>query len=207
MKKVLESIFSYIRFLAHIGPNERIFREIQTVENASFRFSVERDPIENAETIVENMKKYPPKHVLNGDCLYFEYDPNAIQEIIDYLNTPKFNITISSTRLYDNEVNYDLKEDWFGTEYCERDMPEKWIKQWENVKPYTDFFLPAPNPFIADDFTIFYDKNTILPKYPIKVLENDICELWHRQDDKFLLPHAYYNFYFISPSALSSTKK
>lgn len=193
--------------MKHVGPSERVFKEIQTIEDASFRFSVERDPIDNTEDVVENMKNYPSKHILSGDFLYFAYDANAIQEIIDFLNSPKFKITITSTRLYDNDVIYNLKEDWFGTEYCERDVPEKWLNVWQNIKPYDDFFLPAPNPFIADDFTIVYDKSTVLPKYPTKILENEVCELWYRQDDKFLLPHAFYNFFFISPSAMSSTKK
>lgn len=206
-KQVIEAVFSYLRFLKQNGPSERIFKEIQMIQQNSFDFAEESDPIDNVEELASRMRIYPAKHTISGECLYFEYDSDAIQRIIDYLNTDKFNIIISSRRLYDDQVVFNLKEEWFGTEYCERDMPEKWMALWNNVKPYTDFHLPEPNPFIADDFTLLYDNSTVLPKYPVKILENDICELWHRQDDKFLLPHACYYFYFISPIAKSTTKK
>lgn len=153
------------------------------------------------------LKLYPSKYILFGESFLFEYNPEAIQKIIDELNTRKFNIMITSTRRYNENVMYESTEPWFGTVYTEMDMPAKWISLWENVKPFTDFTLPEPNPFIPDDFTIFCNDGNIVPKYPIKILENDLCELWFRQDDKFLLPTACYNFHFMTPNAKSSIDK
>lgn len=189
------------------GPSERIFNELQSIEETSFRFVQERDPIDNVEDLVINLKQYPPEYLLNGDCLYFEYDPVAIQNIIDDINKPNFNIMITSTKLYDDNVKYDLKEKWFGTEYCCRDVPDAWKKAWTNVQPYAEFTLPDPNPYIADNFDITIKEGTKLPKAPNKLIENDVCELWHRQDDRFLLPIAYYYFYFTSPHAMGTPKK
>lgn len=205
--EILEAIFSYLRLLQKAGPSEQLFREIASIEENTFRFASERDAIDNVEDLVINLKHYPSKYLLTGDSLYFEYDPAAIQRAIDVLNTRKFNIMITSTHKYDENVEYELKEEWFGTEYTERNMPEKWISLWNNVQPFKEFTLPAPNPFIADDFSIFYDKNHPIPKYPTKILENDVCELWFRQDDKFKLPYAHCYFYFTTPLVLSSVDK
>lgn len=207
LDEVLDAIFSYLKLLQISGPKESIFREIQTIEANAFRFSNERDALDNVEDLVISLKQYPSKYILSGDSLFFEYNPNAIQKVIDELNTRRFNIMITSTRRYNENVKYESTEPWFGTVYTEMDMPTKWISLWKNAKPYSEFALPQPNPFIADDFTILYKDGNNVPKHPTKIMENDLCELWFRQDDKFLLPTACYNFYFMTPHARSSIDK
>lgn len=114
---------------------------------------------------------------------------------------------ITSTRRYNDQVTYELTEPWFATMYTEMDLPDKWIALWKNAKPHPEFALPEPNPFIADDFDILYKEGQVIPKYPVKIVDNDLCELWFRQDDKFLLPTACYSFYFMTPLAIASTEK
>lgn len=179
------------------------------IEETSFRFHQDREPLDYVEDVVISVKQYPPEHILNGECLYFEYDPVAIQNVTDEINKPNFNIMITSTHLYDQNVTYDLKEKWFGTEYCERDVPDDWKNAWNVAKPYPEFVLPAVNPFIADDFTILFKQceQEPLPKLPVKLMDNEVCELWHRQDDRFGLPVARYYFYFMSPCAMGTAEK
>ncbi|XP_031625679.1 nardilysin-like [Contarinia nasturtii] len=204
LDEVLFSIFSYLKLLQLNGPKESIFREIQTIEANAFRFANERDALDNVEDVVISLKQYPPKYILTGDCLFFEYDANAIQQIIDELNSSKFNIMITSTRRFSENITYEQTENWFGTMYTEIDMPEKWLSLWKNATPLSEFALPEPNKFIADDFTILYEEGQTIPMYPMKILDNDLCELWFRQDDKFLLPTACYNFYFMTPDAIAT---
>lgn len=83
-------------------------------------------------------------------------------------------------------------------------MPEKWISLWKNATPLPEFALPEPNPFIADDFTILHQEGRTIPMHPTKILDNNLCELWFRQDEKFLLPTACYNFYFMTPNAIET---
>lgn len=207
LDEVLEAIFSYLKLLQLAGPSETIFREIQTIEANSFRFSNERDALDNVEDLVISLKQYPAKYILTGDCLFFEYDANAIQKITDELNSRRFNIMITSTRRFNDNVTYESTEPWFGTKYTEMDMPEHWIKLWESAQPFSEFALPEPNPFIADDFTILHENASAIPKYPTKILDNDLCELWFRADDKFLRPTACYNFYFMTPHAVAGIEK
>lgn len=204
---VFAAIFSYLKLLQKEGPKESIFHEIQTIEANAFRFSHERDALENVEDLVISLKQYPSEYILSGDNLFFEYDAVAIKKIIDDINSRKFNIMITTTRRYNEKVAYESIEPWFGTMYTEMDMPAKWIELWERAEPSQEFALPEPNPFIADDFTILFTEGDVVPKHPLKILDNELCELWYRQDDKFLLPTACYNFYFMTPNAKSSIDK
>lgn len=204
---VLEAIYSYLKLLQLVGPKESLFRELQTTTANAFRFTDERNALENVKELVLTMTTYPPKYILTGANLYLEYDESAIRQTINELNSQKFNIMITSKRKYNEDITYELTEPWFGTKYTEIDMPEKWISLWKNATPLPEFALPESNPFITDDFSILYQKTTILPEYPTKILDNDLCELWFRQDDKFLRPTACYEFYFMTPVVISSVDK
>lgn len=204
---VLEATFSYLKLLKLNGPNEALFREIQAVKANKFRFAEEQDSLDNCAKYVASLEQYPPEYILTGDDLYFEYNSDVIQKFVDELNSPKFNTIITSMKPFNDHVTFEAIEPWYGTRYTELDMPTKWIDLWKNVQPFAEFAMPEPNPFITDDFTIFSMAGGSSSKYPVKLLDNDSCELWFRQDDKFLLPFARYKFYLISPIVIESTEK
>lgn len=204
---VLEAVFSYLIVLKAAGPKQYIFDEMQTIHASSFRFASEQHALKNVHRCVINLENYPTKYVLTGGALLFEYDVNEIQKFIDQINTRTFNVMITSAKRYNEHVNFESTEPWFGTKFTELDMPPKWISLWENATPNPEFFMHEPNPYITDDFTIFYNNAHPVPKSPTKILDNDLCELWFRQDDKFLLPDARCVFYFRSSAVKQSIEK
>lgn len=204
---VIDAIFSYLRFMQQAGPQEALFRELQTIEENNFRFKTDQTALDNVEELAINLKYYPPKHLFTADSLYMRYDPEAIQRVLDALNGAKMNVMITSKNTFDGNT-FDTTEPWFGTEYCSVPFPEKWQKIWREAKPYAEFALPPPNPFITTDFTILYDKEKDkVPELPQNLLQTETGELWFRQDDRFLLPIAFYYFYFTSPVAKGTAEK
>lgn len=207
LEGVLNATYAFLKFLQMNGPNKELFDAVRLISENRFHYNESTSP---GDKLVVGLKRYPSKYVLTADSLYFEYDPNAIRKLIDEINCRRFNIMITSSNPYDVGVTFESNEPWFGTRYTERQMPQEWIELWDNAKPFEEFSLPSPNPFVADDFTIL--EKSCVPKdqpekYPTKILDNDLCELWFREDDKFLLPTACYNFYFITPLAIASTDK
>lgn len=75
---MIEAVFGYINLLKQVGPQERIFREIQKIEDTSFRFADEESAVELVEELAEAMQFYPPEDYLTGSELYFEYDPKVV---------------------------------------------------------------------------------------------------------------------------------
>lgn len=159
------------------------------------------------EALVIGLKYYPPKDVLTGPSLFFEYDYDAIRSFIDQLTQSKTNIMITTKAPFEGR-DFDQIEPWFGTQYCSFDIPNDWSEKWKEPTIFDDFKLPESNVYIAKDLTILFDPETMtVPRYPEKILENEMCELWYRQDDKFLLPTACYYFYFMSPLPRDSIEK
>lgn len=144
--------------------------------------------------------------------------------VMSYLRVDNMNIMVLTSTLPDG-IQYDTVEPWFNINYTARgiellnfflryaykwnifvDIPKTWNEKWSNVPIYSEFSLPSPNPYLTNDFSLLPDF-PYLPKYPQKVFQTDLLELWYKQDNKFKFPIAYYNFYFITPTVTESALK
>ena len=76
--QVLIAVFSYLKMLIREGPNERIFNEIKEIDDLNFKFKEESQPMDNVESLCENMHIYPPELILSGPELMFDYDPELL---------------------------------------------------------------------------------------------------------------------------------
>jgi len=206
---VLAATFAYVKLFSNCGSMKEVYEEQQRIEETGFRFQAQRPAFDNVQELVLNSKYFPPKDILTGKELYYEYNEEHLKELIGHLNEMKFNLMVTSRNKYEGVCAYDQTEEWFGTEYATIPMPEKWRKLWEDSKPLPELFLPEPNKFVTEDFTLFWHSagKPELPAAPKKLLKTDTCELWFRQDDKFDLPEAHMAFYFISPLQRQSAKK
>jgi len=199
LPEVIEAVFAYVKLLQCKGPQEALFKEIQSIEEANFRFVEEIAASEYVENLSENMHKYPPEDYICGDELYFEYDPDEIRNCLKEFRLDNVNLMVS-TKTPREGVTFDQTEPWFGTQYHVEPIPKDWIDKWSKVEPYPDFALPEKNPFITTDFSILPEEpDTRDQPYPVKLVESDSLELWYRRDYKFLVPNSFLYAFFISP--------
>lgn len=61
-----------------VGPSERIFRELQLIEDTAFRFEEDESASDKVEDLAECMLYYPPEHYMTGQELFFEYDSKVL---------------------------------------------------------------------------------------------------------------------------------
>ncbi|KAM9325165.1 nardilysin [Gastrophryne carolinensis] len=201
--EVTHIVFQYIKMLQQLGPQERIFQEIQKIEANEFRYQEQTDPIDFVENICENMQLFPREDILTGDQLLFEYYPEVIADALKGLTPERANLLLLSPA---NEGKCDLKEKWFGTQYSVENIDATWKDLWVTDFPLNpDLHLPAENKFIATDFNL---KTSDCPdtEYPEKILNLEHGCLWYKKDNKFKIPKAYIRFHLISPLIQQSPK-
>ncbi|XP_063512158.1 nardilysin isoform X2 [Pongo pygmaeus] len=194
--EVAYTVFQYLKMLQKLGPEKRIFEEIQKIEDNEFHYQEQTDPVEYVENMCENMQLYPLQDILTGDQLLFEYKPEVIGEALNQLVPQKANLVLLSGA---NEGKCDLKEKWFGTQYSIEDIENSWAELWNsNFELNPDLHLPAENKYIATDFTL---KAFDCPEteYPVKIVNTPQGCLWYKKDNKFKIPKAYIRFHLISP--------
>ncbi|TRY81977.1 hypothetical protein DNTS_030982 [Danionella cerebrum] len=201
--EVAHLVFQYLKMLQTLGPNQRIYEEIQKIEANEFHYQEQTDPIEYVEDICENMQLFPKEDFLTGDQLMFEFKPEVISAALKLLTPEKANLLLLSP---EHEGQCPLREKWFGTQYNVEDIEQNWREMWEgDFQLNPSLHLPAENKFIATDFTL---KTSDCPdtEYPVRIMNNEKGCLWYKKDDKFKIPKAYVRFHLISPVVQKSPK-
>ncbi|XP_042339712.1 nardilysin-like [Plectropomus leopardus] len=194
--QVVHFVFQYLKMLQTLGPQQRIYEEIQKIEANEFHYQEQTDPIEFVENICENMQLFPKEDFLTGDQLMFEFDPQVISAALSPLTPDRANLLLLSP---ENEGRCPLREKWFGTCYSMEDIPEEWAQRWAgDFELNPELHLPAENKFIATDFTL---KTSDCPdtEFPVRIVNNERGCLWYKKDNKFKIPKAYIRFNLISP--------
>ncbi|XP_049596638.1 nardilysin isoform X1 [Syngnathus scovelli] len=201
--QVVHLVFQYLKMLQILGPQKRIYEEIQKIEANEFRYQEESDPIEYVEDICENMQLFPKEDLLTGDQLMFDFSPEVIGAALSLLTPEKANLMLLSP---EHEGRCPLREKWFGTQYSVEDIQAEWMQRWTaNLELSGELSLPAENKFIASNFTL---KPSDCPdtEFPVRITKNDRGCLWYKKDNKFKTLKAYIRFHLISPVIQQSAK-
>ncbi|XP_056460504.1 nardilysin-like [Gadus chalcogrammus] len=201
--EVVHLVFQYMKMLQTLGPQQRIYEEIQKIEANEFHYQEQTDPIMYVENICENMQLFPKEDFLTGDQLMFEYNPQVISEALRWLTPERANLLLLSP---EHEGNCPLRERWFTTSYSIEDIPEEWAGRWKKeLALNSDLHLPEENKFIATDFEL---RSLDCPdsEFPVKISSSDRGCLWYKKDNKFKIPKAYVRFHLVSPVIQKSPK-
>ncbi|KAL7043714.1 hypothetical protein ACKWTF_001634 [Chironomus riparius] len=202
---VLRAIFAYLLLLksTKLEEHETRFKEFKEISDTLFKYRKEKSAIENVQDIAVNMKYYDDKNIIIGSDYCPDFNASVMKGLIEKLNEKKFNLLILSDK---SCAAYQMKEKWFQTEYSAVNFPQEYNKLWNERWLMNELYLPSPNKFICKSFGIFNNPTEQDEKFPRKIFENEICELYYKMDKNFKLPYAYVYIFFISPLSQLSTE-
>lgn len=200
-QEIVSELYQYVgmlRYHCENGLPPWIFEELQSIQEVSHKYDDEQSPEDLVETLAEIMapaEALPPERILDGNSLLFEYDPDAIRNLVDNYFTPynaridmtstKFGraaeyeskeissdgVVISpSNELFDPKNNIPpQKEPMFGTSYWCQAVFESQLQKWSNLSqpqlPPTDSTLALP------------PKNQFIPsRFSLKALPATDCD-------------------------------
>ncbi|XP_056282428.1 nardilysin-like isoform X2 [Pseudoliparis swirei] len=202
--EVTHLVFQYLKMLQTLGPQQRVYEEIQKIEANEFLYQEQVDPLDYVEDLCENMQLFPREHLLTGDQLLFHFQPQVISAALALLTPDRANLMLLSP---EHEGRCPLREAWFGTHYSVEDVQQQWAEQWTtgNLQLNAELSLPAENKFIATDFSL---KPSDRPdsEFPLRIVHSDLGCLWYKKDTAFHIPKAYIRFHLISPVIQKSAK-
>ncbi|TNN40007.1 Nardilysin [Liparis tanakae] len=134
--------FWLLRYLFFI-----VYEEIQKIEANEFLYQEQVDPLDYVEDLCENMQLFPREHLLTGDQLLFQYEPQVISDALALLTPDQANLMLLSP---EHEGRCPLREAWFGTNYSvevNSDLGCLWYKKdtaFHIPKAYIRFHLISP---------------------------------------------------------------
>lgn len=117
IEEVLKAIFSFLLLLktTPITEHERAYTELKQIRDTSFKYREEKTASDNVEELAVSMMYYETDDIITGSDVFFGFDADVVQSLINGINNGKFNLLI----LTDKHEKYEKTEKWFGTEYDE----------------------------------------------------------------------------------------
>ena len=85
--QIIGLVLEYIAMLRAQGPQEWFFKELQAIAESTFRFQEASEAYDLVERLSMEMQFYEEKHILSGDDLFFEYDPEKIKRLLGLIET------------------------------------------------------------------------------------------------------------------------
>ncbi|XP_072295428.1 nardilysin-like [Eucyclogobius newberryi] len=194
--EVAHVLFQYLKLLQTRGPQQRIYEEIQKIQDNEFLYQEQMDPVDCVSRFCENMQLFPKEHFLTGDDLLLQFNPEVISAALSPLVPLRANFMLLSPW---HQGQCEVTEKWFGSSYSVQDLPEVWSKLWtSDFELNLDLYLPEPNHFISSDFSL-RTADTHNSHFPERVQSSQRGALWYKRDDTFRIPKAHLRFHLISP--------
>ncbi|CAL4939261.1 unnamed protein product [Urochloa decumbens] len=196
--EVIGAVYQYIKLLKQSEPQEWIFKELQDIGNMEFRFAEEQPPDDYAVDLAENMLFYSEKHIVCGEYIHEDWDPELVKHALCFFNPDNMRVDLLSRSSFDKQSQAIQCEPWFGSQYIEEDIPSSFIESWRNpVQIDANLHLPKKNEFIPRDFTL-RNANSTRPssdENPRCIVDEPFIKLWYKMDMTFNVPRA--NTYFL----------
>lgn len=199
--EIIDAIFTYLKLIKDKGIDAWRYKEKMAVQETSFLYQEQKDPIDNVTQLAVNMHHYKDDDVLYGDYMMSHFDPDDINAKLSAMTAEKMRLTIITRGGF---LNKNAK--WYDTPYGIATIPPELIKRWSSPKYIEELSLPAKNPFIVDDpVSLFLE----LPEHDKpRLLENQSgFRLWYKQDKKLKTPKGVIYISFDSQHAVSSAER
>ncbi|OQR74835.1 nardilysin-like [Tropilaelaps mercedesae] len=197
--EVLRIIHQYLHMLRKKGPQKWLWEELQYIAELDFRYQGEEDPADYVCRISKSMQRFREDHYICGDDLYFEYDPDNIQEIMNLL-TPESCNTIFLNHNFQKEASrFVTIEPCMGAAYKVERYPDSWVELWADDPAFQkQLSIPEPNHFRPTDLSIKQETSYGTEPYPVVILDRPRVRLWYRKDQTFFVPRAFINLHLIT---------
>lgn len=184
--EIVEALFSLLQQIRDDGLERWRYKEQKGLLETAFRFQEEGPVMSYTSRLASNLQRYPAKSVLRGDYLLTRYKPRLIRQILDHLRPDNVLVTVMAP-----SVKTTKESRWYNTFYTSRTVAEETVQRWERPGIFEGLELPAPNPFIATDFSMLGGGDA---DKPIQIETTEGSELWWAKNTQFGTPKAQASF-------------
>ncbi|KAF8643775.1 hypothetical protein AX16_008794 [Volvariella volvacea WC 439] len=203
-QEILLIVFKYLSLLRAFNFEAYHQHELASLSAIQFRFAEKRRPDNYAMWITEMMAWPLPRHsLLSGPHLIRDWDNSeesqlARRKVTEYLE---------SFRIQNCRVLLMAKEDqlskvgiggewqvepWYGVKYRTSKFDGAFTDMAEAPNDIPDLFLPRPNEFIPENLHVERKDIAQPNKRPHLIRQTPLSMLWHKKDDQFWVPKAYF---------------
>jgi len=188
-ERVVQLLFAYLDMIRERGPQDWLFDEQRRLGDMNFRFREKGQPQSYVLAIANDLHYYPPEDVLRGNFLMERYDASLLTQALDGLRPER-----AVVQFIDASATTDARTPYYDVPYSAQTVVPERLAAWQAVAPEPQLVLPAPNEFIASDFTLY--PVAAAPAAGPQRQVGPLLDQWVGRDPDFRIPRGalYVNF-------------
>jgi insulysin len=134
-QEVTTTIFKYISLLRSSPPSSEVFNEIKAIAEISFKFAEKTKNGRYATALSNWMQRpLPREKIVSGGGLLEDFRPDEVAAVLQLLDPRRATVGITTRELpKDVDGSFDRNEPIYGTEYTQRPIPERILKEVSQV--------------------------------------------------------------------------
>ena len=184
-------LFSGLK-LIKTGIHEWRYTEQSKLAKMAFRFAPEMEAGRLAQSLAHRLQVYRAEDVLQGPYMMTGFDPQRIEQLLEFLNPKNVNIHVTGQTL-----ETDRKTKYYGVDYALSPMNPATTARWENTGVDPRLKLPEANPYIPERLELL--ESDAPADAPEAIHTDSGTEVWYRLDGEFGAPRANFYFNIMSP--------
>ena len=196
---IVAYVFRYIELMRESGISKWTFDEQRKLSEMRFLYAEKLEPISLARSLSNNFHLLPADELLRGHYSLDDFNPELIQEYLDYMRPDNVLLTVMA-----NGLDTDQRTDWFSVDYSIRPIEKETLARWRSPGPDPALALPGPNSFVPENLALEIGAQS--GGVPDALVRRTGFELWHQLDTEFNLPLANFYFSVRSPVANDSAR-
>lgn len=157
-----------------------LMTEQQQLSEMSFRFQQHGRLSDYAVRLSSNLQVYPPEQVIHGDYLWRPIAQPELAPFLDALNMDNVLRTLIAPG-----VTTEMVDPWYNTPM--RIRPSNYRATDVATDGLEQLHLPAPNPFIPQDFSLNSEAEQTVPEI---LIDQPGQQLWYYPEHEFLQPRS-----------------
>eukprot|EP01112_Ceratiomyxa_fruticulosa_P016038 TRINITY_DN4811_c0_g1_i2.p1 TRINITY_DN4811_c0_g1~~TRINITY_DN4811_c0_g1_i2.p1 ORF type:complete len:988 (+),score=198.79 TRINITY_DN4811_c0_g1_i2:178-3141(+) len=206
--EIVRLVFQYIKLMVEgLNHSEWIYNEVKKMSEISFRFLEKKEPIEEVQTVTEKLLRFPTEEIFRAGSVYFQFSQELILEILNQL-TPDNLIIYDINKHWEDKTNQ--MERWLQAPYAIEKISGSVLDSWRSPQKCEELFLRERNPFIPDDFTLFFPHEGLKwldrKEYPHLIADTPQMKCYYQGDVVFAQPRAQIRLQFTSPYTYASPR-
>ncbi|MDK2597334.1 insulinase family protein [Pseudoalteromonas obscura] len=172
---IVATIMQYINLIKEQGVDSKYFEEIRTSLNNQFRFLEKSDEFSYVSTLAANMQDYPLTHAINANYHFAQFDPNAVDRVLQQLNSNTMRVWYISK---DEPVDSNLH--FYDGKYKVEPIGASEIESWSKPSQFA-LSLPSVNRLLPENFELKSSESKVVEK----VYEGKRIHAWLKPSKRF----------------------
>lgn len=176
--RITQALLHYIDLLTEKPLPKYLLTEQQQLSELMFRFQEHARLSDYTVMLSSNMLLFPTNDIIYGN---YRWEPATAKQLKPYLDALSANNMLRT--LIAPAVTTDMRDPWYDTPM--RIRPLNYQADARFLDDLTALHLPAENPFIPTDFTLYADAEQ---KTPTLILNDKNRRVWYYPEHEFSFP-------------------